>query len=180
MFRQYSVVILILLAVALFASSASAQTDNLPGLFPGRDGRTPEETQKINEMLVKQQAERDKKEHEELLKRGAEALELSNQLEKSFETNKSLTRDDVRKLESLEKLVTKIRNGLGGDDDKEDVQKEGSPGTLSFNDAFRYLQSTTVQLVDELKKTTRFSISAVAIQTSNTVIRLARLLRLRK
>jgi hypothetical protein len=176
MFRQYSVVILILLAVALFASSASAQTDNLPSLFP----RTPEETQKINEMLVKQQAERDKKEHEELLKRGAEALELSNQLEKSFETNKSLTRDDVRKLESLEKLVTKIRNGLGGDDDKEDVQKEGSPGTLSLNDAFRYLQSTTVQLVDELKKTTRFSISAVAIQTSNTVIRLARLLRLRK
>jgi hypothetical protein len=34
--------------------------------------------------------------------------------------------------------------------------------------------------VDELKKTTRFSISAIAIQSSNTVLKLVRFLRLRK
>ena len=42
------------------------------------------------------------------------------------------------------------------------------------------LKTSTAKLVDELKKTTRFSLSATAIQTSNAVLTVARFMRIRK
>lgn len=161
------------------AGAAFGQFADDPGLFPELR-RRPDESVRLKEMLSKQQAESDKKEHQALLKRGDDALSLSDQLEKSFETTNQLSDDDKRKLETLEKLVTKIRNELGGDDDTGGdgpKLKENKPSTLK--EAFGYLRSTTITLVNELKKTSRFSISAVAIQTSNTVIRLTRLMRIR-
>jgi hypothetical protein len=171
--------IVLTLSIVVFfgAGTASAQWNDDP--FPERDPQRREEAKRIKDMLAKQQAIADKKDHEELLKRADEALKLSNDLEQSFETNSTLTLDDKKKLESLEKIALKIRNELGGDDD-EASEKELTEKASSLGDTFRYLQSTTVQLVDELKKTTRFSISAVAIQTSNTLIRLTRFLRLRR
>ncbi|MEO6334331.1 MAG: hypothetical protein ABIO91_05040 [Pyrinomonadaceae bacterium] len=138
----------------------------------------------LKEMLAKQRAERDKKDHEELLERGDEALRLTKQLENSFEQNRGLSHQDRAKLESLERVVGKIRKELGADDDDGDdrhpVEPADDPKPSTVEEAFHYLQSTTVKLVDELKKTTRFSISAVAIQSSNTVLKLVRFLRLKK
>ncbi|MEP7213808.1 MAG: hypothetical protein ABI791_12060 [Acidobacteriota bacterium] len=176
MFKRYFIGCLFFALMFMCAGSAAAQFGNDP--FHQRDEERRQEEIKIKAMLAKQQAEHDKKEHAELLKNGEEALKISTQLEKSFEINPSLTPDDKKKLESLEKLVTKIRNELGGDDDEQD--NDVAKKNASLLDGFRYLQTTTAQLLDELKKTTRFSISAAAIQTSNTLIRLTRFLRLRK
>ena len=150
---------------------------------PGRPRRT-DVPLGLKEMLAKQKAERDKKEHEELLERGDEALRLAKQLETSFATQKGFSSQDRERLESLEKVVSKIRKGLGGDDDDDreanELQASEEPKPSNIEEAFKYLQTTTMKLVDELKKTTRFSISAVAIQSSNTVLKLVRFLRLRK
>jgi hypothetical protein len=176
MFKRYFIGSLFFALLFMCAGSAAAQFGNDP--FHDRDEERRQEAIKIKSMLAKQQAEHDKKEHAELLKNGEQALELSTQLEKSFETDPSLTPDDKKKLEALEKIALKIRNELGGGDDDEkdnDVAKKAS----SLGDGFRFLQTTTAQLVEELQKTTRFSISAAAIQTSNTLIRLTRFLRLR-
>ncbi len=139
----------------------------------------------LKEMLAKQKAERDKRDYEELLERGDEALKLAMQLENSFAENKGLSQQDKAKLESLEKVVGKIRKELGGADDgggndadSVDPTEEPKPSTVA--EAFKYLESNTIKLVDELKKTTRFSISAVAIQSSNTVLKLVKFLRLKK
>ena len=142
----------------------------------------------LKEMMAKQRAERDKKDHEEMLERGDEALRLAKQLEASFSQNKTFSQQDRVKLESLEKVVTKIRRELGGDDDdagdgSDDanyLKAADEPKPSNMEEAFRYLQSTTIKLVDELKKTTRFSISAIAIQSSNTVLKLIRFVRLKK
>lgn len=135
-------------------------------------------------MIAKQRAERDKKDHEAMLERGDEALMLTKQLEVSFTQNNGFSEADRDRLESLEKVVTKIRKELGGDDDADEgsayVKAEDEPKPSTMEEAFKYLRTSTVKLVDELKKTTRFSISAVAIQSSNTVIKLARFLRLKK
>jgi len=152
-----------------------------------RTGRPNNEDapQGVKEMLARQRTERDKKDHEEMLKRGEEALRLAKLLENSYAQNKGFSSDDKVRLESLEKVVTKIRKELGGDDDNETddrpvmpAAEEPRPSTLQ--EGFKYLQSTTMKLVDELKKTTRFSISVVAIQTSNNVLKLVRFLRLKK
>ena len=139
----------------------------------------------LKEMLAKQKAERDKKDYEEMLERGEEALRLANQLETSFAQNQGFSQQDRARLESLEKVVTKIRKELGGDDDGDGddslyMQNADEPKPSTMEEAFKYLQSTTVKLVDELKKTTRFSISVIAIQSSNTVLKLVRFLRPRK
>lgn len=177
MFKRYFIGGLFFALMFLCAGSASAQFGIDP--FHDREEEKRQQALKIKAMLAKQQAEHDKKEHAELLKNGEQALELSTQLEKSLEANPSLTPDDRKKLESFEKLVTKIRNELGGDDDEEQ-ENELAKKNASLADGFRYLQTTTAKLVDELNKTTRFTISAAAIQTSNTLIRLTRFLRLRK
>ena len=65
-------------------------------------------------------------------------------------------------------------------DDPVAANSEDNPKPSNLEEGFKYLQSTTTKLVDELKKTTRFSISVVAIQTSNNVLKLVRFLRLKK
>jgi hypothetical protein len=46
--------------------------------------------------------------------------------------------------------------------------------------AFKVLQSNTVQLFDEIKKSTRYSVSVVAIQTSNMLLKLVKFIRFGK
>ena len=176
------IVFMLLLAAAGFAQNdlpdASSRT-------PGRP-RSDDASINIKEMLARQRAERDKKDYEEMLKRGEEALRLAKQLENSYAQNRGFSSDDKARLESLEKVVTKIRKELGGDDDSDSDDPaymrpaEEEPKPSNMEEGFKYLQSTTVKLVDELKKTTRFSISVVAIQTSNSVLKLVRFLRLKK
>ena len=155
------------------AASGFGQTDPF-----NRDPRREEDAKIVKDMLAKQQSEREKKEHEELLKRAETALEISDDLEKALEDGKPLTAPEEKKLAELEKVVKKIRDDLGGDDDEEAEKGTGS-GPRDIKDVFSALRKSTLQLVDEVKKTTRFSISAAAIQSSNTVLRLVRLLRFR-
>lgn len=172
----------ILSAAVLFAVSAAAGQTAQPNPFPNNDPPREEQPRTIREQLIKQRIEKERKDHLELLKRGEEALGLSEKLEKSLEEKQAFTKEDLHDLENLEKVVSRIRKDLGGGSDKgaeEIVEAEigRSPDVL---EAFSFLRSSTIKLVDELKKTTRFSISAAAIQTSNTIISVTRFLRLRK
>ena len=109
---------------------------------------------------------------------------LADQLETAFSNNGSLSAEDKVRLASLEEVVEKIRKELGGEDDGPDgalqMMDADEPRPSTAEEAFRFLHSTTIKLVDELKKTTRFSISAIAIQSSNNVLKLVKFLRLRK
>lgn len=170
-----------ILLVLLAGISVSAQVD--ASMSSPSDRRKPneQEVKSISEMLIKQRLLKEKKDHEEMLKRGEEAVALSEQLEETFEQKSFLSDRDNHKLTDLEKLVTKIRKELGGDEVDDDVfvsNSETKPSTLK--EAFTFLQSTTVKLVDELKKTTRFSISAAAIESSNAVLKLVRFLKLKR
>ena len=179
---------LIVFGVLLIGGSITVYAQsNLPDAStPGPNRRNRDDMPHgVKEMMARQRAERDKKEHEAMLERGDEALRLAKQLEASFSQNKTVSQQDRGKLESLEKVVTKIRRELGGDDDESGndanyVKPADEPRPSNIEEAFKYLQSTTIKLVDELKKTTRFSISVIAIQSSNSVLKLVRFLRLKK
>ena len=122
-----------------------------------------------------------KKDHDEMLKRGEEVRRLSERLIRSFELSGSLSDEDRNLLESLEKNVKKIRDELGGEGDGEKIDEVLGPDkTPTFANAIGKLKTSATNLVDELKKTTRFSISATAIQSSNAVLTVARFLRIRK
>lgn len=129
----------------------------------------------IQESLAKQRIEREKKDFAELLERGEEALKISNELEESFvKNNNNFSSEDQKKLDRLEKVVKKIRNELGSDDNDEVEEKP-----LSILNALKTLQNNTIKLVDELKKNTRYSISVIAVESSNALLKLVKFLRFR-
>jgi hypothetical protein len=131
----------------------------------------------FDEMRIKLCIKQQQKDYQELLNNGEEAAKLSSELEKSFEKSSTLAAEDQKKLDRLEKLGKKIRSSLGGEDDEAPVV-EDKP--LSLKTAVMTLSEKATGLLEELKKTTRYSISVVAIQTSNTVIKLVRFIRFSK
>ncbi|MBK8467209.1 MAG: hypothetical protein IPL32_15430 [Chloracidobacterium sp.] len=123
---------------------------------------------------------REEKEHEEMLERAEEVLRLSDRLEKSFAQNGNLSQTDRAALEAVEKAVKKIRSELGGDGDDEKIDDILPAGkNASFADAVDTLKTFSASLVEELKKTSRLTISATAIQTSNAVLTVTRFLRIK-
>lgn len=130
--------------------------------------------QPILETLAKQRIEEEKEDYQKLLKRGEEAVKLSEQLERSYAINNQLSSDDKEKLKDLEKLLKKIRDDLGGDDDDEEEFKE-KPG--SMKEAIKTLKQNTVDLYEEIKQTSRHTISVVAIESSNFVLKIVKFLR---
>jgi hypothetical protein len=172
-------ILFVLSIIALGIAGVRAQgigADNSPVFGHERD--LPRGTR---EMRFKMLLEQNKKDHDEMLKRGEEVRRLSERVIKSFEMNGSLSDEDRHLLESLEKNVKKIRDELGGDSDGEKIgELLGTDKNPAFAIAVDKLKTAATNLVNELQKTTRFSISATAIQSSNAVLTVARFLRVRK
>lgn len=123
--------------------------------------------------------ERQKKDYQEMISNGEEAVRLSEEVELSFDKNNKLSTSDFSKLERIEKLLKKIRKKLGGDDDKSE-EKNPEQDSLSVKSAISSLKESAAGLFDELKKTSRFSISVIAIQSSNSLLSIVRFLRFRQ
>ncbi len=176
---NYFTVAALLLMGCVFAAGQSA--DGSSSIY-GKSNEDRDRPKGIAETLQKFRIQKAKKEFDQMIARGEEAQKISSELENAFAQNGRLSEREIAKVETVEKLVKKIRSELGGDDDDNDkterTQSEENP--ISHGDAIKSLRSTTVELFEQLKKTTRFTISAAAIQTSNAVIRLARLLRISK
>jgi hypothetical protein len=184
-FRAVFVLSLLLLCVC----GAQAQTPNASEISPESSKQQLKSDDEepyckktgdamLDEMRIKLCIKHQQKEFQELLDNGEEAAKISTELEKSFEKSSSLAVEDQKKLDRLEKLCKKIRNSLGGEDDEAPVIAEDKP--LSLKTAVTTLSEKASNLLDELKKTTRYSISVVAIQSSNTVIKLVKFIRFSK
>ena len=171
----------ILVLIALFAAVITfAQNAENDASSMGKPDRS-ESPHGMRDQLVKMQIDREKKTYQEMLDRGTEAAKIGEEVEKSFETKGSLSVEDRQKIDELEKLVKKIRGELGGsdpDDTDDDAQKDDNPKDVVSG--VKYLRDSTARLLDELKKTSRFTISAMAIQSSNSVLKVTRFLRLEK
>ncbi len=184
MFSKFSKFVFCALLSVTFSICVNAQiqscTQELPQTMQRNNPRVEETPQNVKESLAKMCIERQKKEYSEMIKRGDEALELSEDLEKAFAANNSLSAEDRKKLERLEKIVKKIRSDLGGDDDGKAVQTDDENTPLSMGNAFQVLRENTVKLVDIMKKSTRYSVSAVAIESSNVLLKVVKFLRFGK
>ena len=77
-----------------------------------------------------------------------------------------------RKLKEVQKLVKKVRSELraSGDDDEKDLPED-------VVEALQLLHKSASDLMSEIKKTTRHSVSLVAIKSSNTVMKIVKFLR---
>lgn len=172
---RLNLIILTFVILAFVSVSAFAQPpDNTPpALAKSEEISKP---RGFGETMAKMRIEQEKKEYKEMMNRGEQALKISEQLEKAFSQNGKLSKENYDQIASIEKLTKKIRSELGGDDDDD---KSNQP-TLSEADAVKTLRTRVVDLYDALKKTSRFSISAAAIEGTNAVLKIARFFRIAK
>jgi len=162
--------------------SASAQEDSRkdPSAIPAPKGdnicdKTGD--QFMDELRMRACIKQQQREYRDLLDNGEEAAKISSELEKEVEKTQSLTAEDQKKIDRLEKLFKKIRGSLGGEDDDPGADEEKP---LSLANAVEKLNEKAAGLFDDLKKSTRYSISVTAIQTSNMMIRLLKYIRFGK
>lgn len=127
----------------------------------------------VREQLIKLCIKENKKEFERLVERTEEIAKLTDELKTSYDENQSLTSKDKEKLERVQDLVKKVRSELRASSDKDD--KKDLPKTVV--DALNELQESASNLLVEIKKTTRHSVSLVAIKSSNTVMKIVKFLR---
>src|SRR6476469_9818295 len=120
--------------VTLFAIACGTFTvlaQEADSRIPGAKSSDPDQPKNMREMQVKMQIDQAKKEYDEMLDRGQQALKLSEELEKSFSEKPTLTRSEIGKLDELEKVVKKIRGELGGgegdDSEADDPEPDDQP-----------------------------------------------------
>ena len=170
--RRALTLIAALLALTPVCASAQVSGADQPSPRPGsqrpRDFGSPTE-----EMLHRAEIRREEAMHKEMVERADEAVQIGDELLASFKKNNSLTRDDVKRLEKLEKLARKIRGGAGGSDDEE--QLSDPPGQIE--PAVTRLAKLTGDLKESVAKTSRLVISGNVIRRSNEMIELIRLIR---
>lgn len=166
--------VLLLTAVSALAVAAQGSDDRSIFARPNENDGGPTS---LRETLYRLKVEESKKQYGEMLKRGEEAVKLAADLDRRLEENGRLTTAEYTKVAEVEKLVKKIRSELGGSDDdgEDDTDEAGQPSTTK--DAVKRLRSAADALYENLKKTSRFTISATAIETTNAILRVARFLR---
>jgi hypothetical protein len=182
MLGRFRVVIIVAAAGFIFHVEAAAQSaDGRSPILAPRQGEDDDRPRGFKETLERLRIDKEKKEFDEMIGRGEEAARISEELEKAYARNGRLENDELTKVAAVEKLVKKIRSELGGDGDEGENEDKPIVSPAPVNERgemVKTLRSTTLKLLDELKKTTRFTVSAAAIQTSNAVLKLARFLRI--
>jgi hypothetical protein len=169
---MHRAVALIAALVALNAVAASAQITGADQSRP-RAQRPGEFGSPTEEMLRRAEIRREEDTHKEMVERADEAAQLGDELLASYKKNSTITRDDQKRLERLEKLARKIRGSAGGSDDKEELSDP--PGRVEG--AVARLAKVSCELKESVSKTSRLVISAGVIRRSNEMIELIRHIR---
>ncbi len=118
------------------------------------------------EMLARKEIEALEKDRKDNLQRAREAGQLGLELRDSYKSNKTFLRDDLKKLERLEKLTRRIRNEAGGSDGEETIKD--TPKALE--PALDMLADYSQNLRKGVEKTPRQVISASVIEQANDLL----------
>lgn len=132
---------------------------------PEPDMGTPEE-----EILRRAQIKHEEESHKEMVERADETAQIGVEILDSYNKSKSLSRDDLKKLDRMEKLARKIRSNAGASDDEEGLEDPPS----RVEDVVKRLAEVSDTLKKNVQKTSRLVISAAVIKNSNELIGLIR------
>ena len=125
------------------------------------------------EMLRKRRLEFEKKQYRDHLARAREAAQIGATLKTNFERQQDLSKDDLKKLERLEKLARGIRKNMSEESDPTPL--ETAPTALA--QALAQLDTTAQELEKEVVATPRRVVSAAVIEKACLVEALAHYLR---
>jgi DNA repair exonuclease SbcCD ATPase subunit len=125
------------------------------------------------EMRAKRAIRLAEKEYKDNLNRAREAAQISTQLSDSYKRNGSLTREDNKRLDRLEKLAKRIRSEAGGS--SEDASPSDPPRELEATLA--RLAELSEALRKSVESTPRQVVSASVIEQANVILELIKFTR---
>ena len=135
------------------------------------------EDQKLSEMEEEMRAKREidaaDKTHKENVNRARNLVSLSESLLTAYRANNQLSREDLKKLERVEKLAKKIRDDAGGCEQEADPEKH--PKDLPT--ALARLLEVSDSLKQRVEKTPKRVVSLAIIDEANVLLELIRVVR---
>ncbi len=171
-----------LLFFAIFAlisiaggESARGQTILNDPFKPGKSGsdhESPLGSPEV-EMRARLDAQRAEKLRKENLDRAREVAQLGLELRDIYSRNRSFDRNEIKKLERLEKLTRRIRSEAGGSDDDENLKD----APREIDAALTRIADLSVELRKGVEKTPRLVVSAAVIDRANQLLELINFVR---
>lgn len=125
-----------------------------------------EPPQPVLEQMARLKLENEKRDFQELIDTSSTLADSAKSLLELSGTGRPLQEILDKNLDRIERLTKKIRSELGAGDDS----KEPTEYPDSLKDALKALSSEASALSEEIKKSSRFSISVAAIQHANTLL----------
>ena len=125
------------------------------------------------EMRAKRAIKLAEKDHQQNLDRAREILQLAKELQQGLKSKSALDREDLKRVERLEKLTKKIRGEAGGEADE--VQIVDRPSDIGA--AATQIAEVTESLSKSVQNTPRQVVSASVIDGANVLLELIRILR---
>jgi hypothetical protein len=163
-----------------FVVASNSQTQNKPAFPPPSDPNIKDNSKDGSkddarfgspeaEMRSKLEIKEEKKKYDEHLARAKEAADLASQISHSFETSKSMSGEDQKRFERLEKLTKRIRNDAGGEN-KADADLEDIPAGM--DQTLKKISEMADELQKLVENTPRNVISAAVIDQANKLLTL--------
>lgn len=161
---------------AVAGQTARPTVDPLSSI--GADKGSPDSTDQrgnsmAEEMRIKREIKSAEKDHQQNLQRAKEISDLGQELADSFKKSNSLAREDIKKLEKLEKLAKRIRSEAGGSEDEVAIEKK--PGDLV--EAMNCVARVSASLNEKVQETPRQVVSTSIIDKANVLLELIRIVR---
>ena len=119
------------------------------------------------EMRSKLEIKEEKKKYDEHVARAKEVWQLATQISQSYEAHNSLSSDDGKRLERLEKLTKRIRNDAGGENDAKEDSEEVPSG---MEDRIKKVSSMAEELQKLVESTPRNVVSTEVIDQANKLL----------
>jgi len=153
--------------IALSASAASAQLrpDMMSADKSSPDSRSVFESAPGEEMRKRQLLKLAEKEHKENVERAREVARISTEL-KNAATSITLSVENKKKLEKVEKLTRRVRSEAGGSDS--DVTLDRVP--VDLESAILRLADASEEMRKEVEKTPRKVVSTCVIERANQIL----------
>ena len=165
--------------------TVNSQTQNKPSFPPPSDPNLKDNSKDGSkddarygspeaEMRSKLEIKEEKKKYDEHVARSKEVADLASQISHSFETNKSMTSEDQKRFERLEKLTKRIRNDAGGEN-KADAELEDVPAGM--DQTLKKISEMADELQKLVENTPRNVVSAAVIDQANKLLTLIQRIR---
>jgi len=176
-FTACTLAILIFSVAIAFGQTSSAKPSGQRAV-PGADGKRTDDDQNPlstfeEEIRAKRMIKMAEKEHQENLDRAKEIQQIGKELKESLQGKAALDRDNLKKIDRLEKLTKKVRGEAGGE--SEDLAIVNPPKDLP--ETACQIGEKSESLSKEVQNTPRQVVSASVITSANILLELIRIAR---